>query len=116
MPVPGSDSAWSIGNGVHLQQYSLSRSSFSGALPDLASQVTVEVLLRSKGAKLRGSNPFPPCPGEAGLATFSMPAGKTLQEGFAIKDGTAIRTLYLRPIAAPPDPNVTVAMQNVLCR
>lgn len=115
-PVAGSNAQWERGVGGLRQTYAYSRSSYSGMLPDLASQVTVVALLQHPGAKLEGANvPFAPCPGMAGVATFRLRAGKVLQEGFAVRDGRAIRTEYVRPAATPADPNVTAAMQNVLC-
>jgi hypothetical protein len=88
---------------------------FSGMLPDLASQVTIDALLRHRGARLRSSIPLNPCPGAAGLATFTLAGGRTLQEGFAVHDGRALRATYTRPSTAPADPAVAAAMQNLLC-
>ncbi len=107
--------SWSYGGGAALQEYSYSREAYSGALPDLASQVTVDVLTRYRGAKLLGSVPFEPCPGLAGVARFALPGSKQLEIGFSARIGAAIRTRYLRPAGAPQDPNVTAAMQDVLC-
>jgi hypothetical protein len=114
-PVAGSADAWSSGSGAGLQLYSFSRTSFSGSLQDLASQVTVDVITGRGGAKLVGSDPFAPCPGEAGLARFSLRSGRLLQVGFSVRDGSATRATYVRPVRARPDPNVARAMQNVLC-
>jgi hypothetical protein len=86
-----------------------------GTLPDLASAVAIDVLLHNHGAKLRSSEPLAPCPGAAGVATVRLSGGKTLQEGFAVHDAWAVRTVYTRPAAAQPDPSVEAAMQNVLC-
>jgi len=113
--IPGSTDAWSQGRAAARQEYSYSRKRFAGALPDLASAVAIDVLLHNHGAKLRRSEPFAPCPGAAGVATVGLSGGKTLQEGFAVHDARAVRTVYTLPAAAPPDPNVQVAMQNVLC-
>jgi hypothetical protein len=88
---------------------------FSGALPDLASQVAIDVVLQHRGAKLRSSNPLGPCPGAAGLATFTLPENETLQEGFAVHDGQARRATYVRPGGASADPAIATAMQNLLC-
>jgi hypothetical protein len=84
-------------------------------LQDLASAVAIDVLLHNRGAKLRSSEPFAPCPGAAGVATVSLPGGKTLWEGFAVHDALAVRTVYVLPVVAQADPNVQAAMQNVLC-
>jgi hypothetical protein len=114
-PVPGEQNAWRHGTGPTLQTYEYRRTDFSGALPDLASQVTVDALIQHPGARLRSSNPLGPCPGAAGLATFSLSGGRVLQEGFAVHDGQAIRTVYMRPAGQRADSNVLTAMQNVLC-
>lgn len=106
--------AWTRGDGAAQQQYGYSSASFSGSLQDLASQVTIDTLMR-RGGRLHGSLPFAPCPGAAGVATFALPGGRVLEAGFAVHDGRAIRTSYTRPAAAPPDSNVTSAMQSVLC-
>ncbi len=71
--------------------------------------------MRHQGAKYGGSVPFAPCPGAAGVATFQLRDRTTLQEGFAVEDGYSIRTTYVRPAGTPIDPNVTQAMQNLLC-
>jgi hypothetical protein len=113
--IPGSSDAWSQGRGGARQEYSYTRKRFSGALQDLASSVTIDVLLHNHGAKLRSSEPFAPCPGAAGVATVSLPGGKTLREGFAVHDALAVRAVYALPADAQPDPKVQVAMQNVLC-
>ena len=84
-------------------------------LQDLASAVAIDVLLQHRGAKLRSSEPFAPCPAAAGVATVSLPEGATLMEGFAVRDAVAVRTVYRLPAGAQPDPNVQIAMQNVLC-
>jgi hypothetical protein len=84
-------------------------------LQDLASAVAIDVLLHNRGAKLRSSEPFAPCPGAAGVAMVALPGGQTLQEGFAARDALAVRTVYALPAAAQPDPKVQIAMQNVLC-
>jgi hypothetical protein len=115
MAIPGSSDAWSHGNGAARQEYSYSRKRFAGALQDLASGVAIDTLLRNPGAKLRSSKPFAACPGAAGIATFSLRGGMTLEEGFAVHDALAVRTVYTLPAGAQPDPNVIAAMQNVLC-
>lgn len=114
-PIPGASAAWTLGTGEAQQQYSLTRQPYSGMLHDLASSVTIDVLLRHSGARLHGSLPLAACPGAAGIATFSLRGGKLLQEGFAVHDGQATRAAYIRPEEAPSDPAVAGAMQNALC-
>lgn len=114
-PIPGATNAWSAGSGAKAQEYRYSKTSFGGALPDLASSVTIDALTRYHGAKFLGSNPFPPCPGAAGIATFRLADRRTLQEAFAVRDGQAIRIGYSRPAGTPVDPSVVPAMQAALC-
>jgi hypothetical protein len=114
-PVPGASGAWSSGSGPNGQQYVYSKKRFAGMLPDLASQVTINALMQNRGAKFRGSVPFAPCPGAAGVATFQLRDRITLQEGFAVRNGEAVRVTYIRPSGTPVDPSVTQAMQNALC-
>jgi hypothetical protein len=113
--VPGATSAWYTGSGTTAQDYSYAKKNFSGSLQDLASQVTIDNLMGHRGARFLGSVPFPACPGAAGVASFSLAEGRTLQQGFAVRDGRAIRTTYLRPAGTSADPNVTQAMQTALC-
>ena len=114
-PIPGASAAWSSGSGAAAQEYYYTQKKFGGALQDLASQVTIEELLQHHGAKFRGSVPFAPCPGAAGVATFAFAGRTTLQEGFAVRHGQAVRVIYIRPTGAPVDPSVAKAMQSVLC-
>lgn len=114
-PAGTAQHAWRRGSGASLQTYAYTVRSFSGMLPDLASQVAIDVVLQHRGAKLRSSNPLPPCPGAAGLATFTLPEDKTLEEGFAVHDGQARRATYVRPSGTAADPAVATAMQNLLC-
>jgi hypothetical protein len=115
-PVPGASGAWSTGSGPATQEYFYLKEKYAGVLSDLASQVTIDVLMRRHGARLRGSVPFAPCPGAAGVATFQLPDRTTLQEGFTVRDGQAIRVSYVRPAGTQVNPEVTQAMQDVLCR
>jgi hypothetical protein len=113
--VAGKNGAWTLGTGSQAQEYRYGVASFAGTLQDLASQVTIDALTGKRGAKLQGSNPFGPCPGAAGVATFRLANRRTLQAGFAVRDGRAVRTSYIRPMGTPVDPDVLQAMQNVLC-
>jgi hypothetical protein len=113
--MSGASAAWTTGTGANAQEYSYVRKQFNGTLQDLASAVTIDVLLRNRGAKLAGSAPFAPCPGTAAVATFIVPGGKTLEQGFATRDNLSVQTTYVRPSKAPADPAVTAAMQSSLC-
>ncbi|MGA9944920.1 MAG: hypothetical protein WBE79_00125 [Candidatus Cybelea sp.] len=114
-PVPGASGAWTTGSGETAQQYSYVKTPFGGGLQDLASQVTIDNLMRHRGARFHGSVPFPACPGAAGVASFSLPDQTTVQEGFAVHDGQAVRVRYVRPTGAKADPSATQAMESVLC-
>jgi len=113
--VPGAVTTWTTGSGANRQQYAYVRAQFGGTLQDLASAVTIDVLLHYRAARLKESVPFPPCPGAAGVATFTLPNGLTLQDGFTVRNGQSVRTSYIRPSGQPVDPNVTDAMQSALC-
>lgn len=113
-PMPGASAAWTSG-GAKAQEYFYARRLFGGTLQDLASTVTIQVLLRHRGARFKGSVPFAPCPGAAGVATFTLPDGETVEEGIAVSGNQSIRTTYVRPAGAPSDPNVAEAMQSALC-
>lgn len=113
--MPGASAAWTSGSGATAQEYRYVQREFGGTLQDLASSVTIDVLLHHRGAKLQASVPVTACPGTAGVATFALPGGKTLEEGFAARDNRAVQTTYLRPTGTPADPAVTAAMQSSLC-
>jgi hypothetical protein len=114
-PMPGASAAWTSGSGANAQEYRYVRRQFSGTLQDLASSVTIDALLKHRGAKLQNSLPFAPCPGTAAVATFTLPGGKTLEEGFAARDSQSVQTTYTRPSGTSADPAVRAAMQNSLC-
>jgi len=113
--MPGESDAWSSGTGANLSEYFYEKKPYGGSLSDLASRVTIDALMRHPGAKLQGSVPFAPCPGAAGVATVRLRDDMTMQEGFAVRDGQAIRTTYVRPTGTPVAPAVTEAMKSSLC-
>jgi hypothetical protein len=114
-PMPGASDAWSNGNGSSAQEYRYTRKAFAGTLADLASVVTIDALLRHRGAKSSGSLPFAACPVLAGVATFALSDGGTLQEGFTVRNGVSLRISYSRPSGSPVDSNAAAAMQRALC-
>ena len=114
-PIAGEANAWSSGSGSRLQEYRLNTAPFSGTLQDLASQVTIETLTRHRGAKFDGSEPFRPCPGAAGVATFRLPAARRLEAAFSVEGGRAVRVAYVRPLGAATDPAAGDAMRRALC-
>lgn len=88
------------------------------SLSDLASQVTTDTLLQYRGAKLRKAEPFPPCPGEAGEQSFTVPAARgaaVLQIAFTVWNGTAKTASYRRPAKAPNDPAAMEALRRTVC-
>jgi hypothetical protein len=114
-PMPGASGAWSTGTGSSASEYVYGKTPYSGNLQDLASRTTIDALMQHPGAKFRGSVPFAPCPGAAGVATFALGNGTTLQEGFSARRASAVRIRYTRPAGTAVDPAVTEAMQNALC-
>ena len=113
--VPGTSGAWTTGSGSTHQEYYYTKTAFGGGLQDLASRITIDALMRNRGARLQGSLPFGPCPGAAGVATFRLYAGATMQVGFAVRNGQAIQIRYLRPTGTGVDPAAAAAMQTTLC-
>jgi hypothetical protein len=101
------------------QHFTVSQTgSSSGSLSDLASQVTTDTLLRHKGAKLLSAVPFPPCPGEAGEQTFSVPARggpDVLHVAFTQWNGKTTIASYERPAKASDDPAAVDALRKAVC-
>ncbi len=113
-PVAGDPNAWTTGAGTATQTYAYAEHSFGGALPDLASQVTIDAVLHHHARMLR-SEPFAPCPGLAGVARFVLPGGGSLTEGFRVLDGRSVRVTYQRGAGVAADPAVDEAMKSALC-
>jgi hypothetical protein len=87
-------------------------------LGDLASQVTTDMLLSNKGARMLRADRYPGCPGEAGLQTFAVRApGETevLRVAFTQWNGTIVTTTYRRPSAALDDPAAVTALTRSVC-
>jgi hypothetical protein len=114
-PIRGAQGGWTTGTGSNTQIYLYARRSFGGTLQDLASQETINVLLRYRGARFLRSDPFGSCPGAAGLATFKLQGARILERGFSVQNGHAVEVTYLRPASAPPDAAATAAMKGALC-
>ena len=114
--MPGASDEWEKGSAPNAQEYRYTQKPFTGSLQDLASVVTIDALLRHRGAKSKGSRPFAACPGLAGVASFTLPDDSVLQEGFTVRDGVSVRVTYSRPAGSPVDSNAAAAMQNALCR
>ncbi len=108
---PGAASTW--GNGER-QTYAYSNEPFSGTLQDLAQREIVNATLGKRGVKFVKSDVFAPCPGVAAIATFAG-GGLTLQDAFAVENGSAVVVRYDRPTDAHDDPAALAAMQRALC-
>lgn len=84
----------------------------------MASEVTLNTILRYKSAKLLKAEPFPACPGEAGRQTFRLPTARgpaLLQVAFTQWTGTAVTVSYERPAAEPDRAEATDAMRRSVC-
>lgn len=91
---------------------------FRGTLQDLASAITTNTLLSRKGAKFVRSDPFPACPGEAGIQTFTIPAAKSediLRVAFTQWNGAALTASYQRPISSSENTDALQAMTRTVC-
>ncbi|HEV2260898.1 MAG TPA: hypothetical protein VGR69_01245 [Candidatus Rubrimentiphilum sp.] len=98
-----------------MQWLTISSQPFSGTLKDLASQTTINVVLRNRSAHFTGANTFSPCPGEAGLQTFRQD-GKILQAAFSVWNGQAVTVVYSRPASAADDKAALAAMAGNVCQ
>lgn len=112
--LPGSEATWTNGTGAERQTYAYDKASFAGTLQDLAQREIVNTTLRDRALKFVKSDVFHPCPGLAGIATFSG-GGQTVQDAFAVESGNAIVVRYQRPSAAHDDPAAVAAVQRALC-
>lgn len=110
----GATATWVSGTGADRQTYAYSKEAFSGTLQDLAQREIVNAALRKPSVKFVKSDVFQPCPGVAAVATFAG-SGQTLQDAFAVENGSAVVVRYVRPTAARADPAALAAMQRVLC-
>jgi hypothetical protein len=112
----GAGAAFTARPGEHFTMKRTANS--SGTLGDVASQVTTDTLLHDKGARLLRSEPFPPCPGEAGDQTFTVPTPHgeaVLRVAFTQWNGTKTIASYERPAKAPDDPNAMQALRRAVC-
>ncbi|HTX55841.1 MAG TPA: hypothetical protein VMD47_01935 [Candidatus Acidoferrales bacterium] len=105
---------WVQGSGAAQERYVSTSTAFSGSLKDLASQETINVILRYPGAHFVSSVPLAACPGEAGLATFRSRKA-TIESAFSVQNDRALTILYERPAGAKPSDAVTSALGAALC-
>jgi hypothetical protein len=105
---------WVQGSGPAQQRYVTSSAAFGGSLKDLASQETINVILRYPGAHFVSSIPLADCPAQAGLATFRSPK-QIVEAAFSVQNGQAVTILYSRPAGTEPSKDVAPAMSAALC-
>lgn len=96
------------------QVFTATSKPFDGTTKDLASQITLDTVLKRHGKLLR-TVAFPPCPGEAGVQTYSIPPSTLLTIAYAAYGDKALTASYSRPKNAPEDPAATDAMRSTVC-
>lgn len=114
----GANTVWFSPTDPREEYTATSNPNANGTLKDLASQVTTNVILRHKGAKFVKAQPYPTCPGEAGMQTFTIngPKGEDiLRVGFTQWNGAALTASYQRPANKPDDRRALEAMTSTVC-
>ncbi len=100
------------------ETYRVQTRPFTGSLKDLASSETIDTVLRNKGARYVSSDPFPGCPGEAGILTFHI-SGATgseiREEAFTVFNQQSIVVTATRPATQPLEGAVRSAMGENVC-
>lgn len=86
----------------------------AGSISDLASAQAVATVQRYSGAHLIDSVPFAACPGEAGLARYTV-GGDALEIAFTVYHGNAITAEYRRPMRAPEAAAALAALRESVC-
>jgi hypothetical protein len=104
---------WTKPNAAN-QTFVYSSKPFDGTTKDLASQITLDIVLKRHGKLLR-TVAFAPCPGEAGLQTYRIPPATLLLIAYAAYGDKALTATYTRPASAPEDPAALAAMQKSVC-
>lgn len=97
------------------ERYTYRSTAYVGGLQSLASELAVDTVQRYSGSRLLRSIPFPACPGEAGLATYTLPGGRLLEVAFTVINGNAIDAEYLRPRSIGEAPAAITAMRQAVC-
>lgn len=114
----GANTVWYSPTDPREQYVVTSNPNANGTLKDLASQVTTNTILRHKGAKFVKAEPYPICPGEAGMQTFTMQGPKgpeILRVAFTQWNGAALTASYQRPENKPDDRRALAAMTSTVC-
>jgi hypothetical protein len=115
----GNDGSWTRGNQVYRTQ----TKPFNGTLKELASQETIDAVLRDPKLHLVKIVPYPDCPGLGGLMLFSgtgtaahaASGPVTLLKAFVIRDSQATLITYSRPAALPADADALRAIRSAIC-
>ena len=100
------------------ETYRVQKRPFTGTLKDLASSETIDTVLRHKGARYVSSDPFPACPGEAGILTFHIRSAKgseIREEAFTVFNQQSIAVTATRPATQPLERAVRSAMGKNVC-
>ena len=87
---------------------------FDGTTKDLASQITLDTVLKRHG-KLLHTVAFPPCPGEAGLQTYRLRPSTLLTVAYAAYGDKALTATYSRPEKAGEDAAAMDAIRRTVC-
>lgn len=127
-PQPAHPDGWKAQSGAALawvapedprERYTASRDpGWNGSLKDLSSQVATNIILQYKGARLVRTDPFPACPGEAGVQTFALSGfhgHEVLRAAFTQWSGPAVTIIYRRPGELPDDKAAVDAMTRAVC-
>lgn len=116
----GANPVWFNPQRPREQYMSFRQEHFNGSLKDLASLTTTNVILRHRGSRYVNGVPLPACPGEAGLQTYTLPAGAghpsdLLKVAFTVWNNTAITIEYERPSKASDSKSAMQAMAESVC-
>lgn len=116
----GGNPVWFNPKNPREQYMTTSTTNAYGTLKDVASTVSANAILQHPGAKFVSGIPFPGCPGEAGLQTFSLPPGpghgkERLQVAFTIWNGKALTSQYEGPVNERPSAQAMHAMLESVC-
>lgn len=106
---------WATASDAGPERYAYVSVPTTGSLSDLASSQAIATVERFHGSRLLSSAPFPACPGEAGLARYTLPGGEVLEVAFTVYQGSATTVFYRRPKSLPDAPSVTAAMRQTVC-
>lgn len=112
--VSGKSGSWTLGSGTIQQSYRVVSAPFNGSLAALGARETIAVVLGNHGTRMRSTMPFAPCPGAAGVATFTA-GTRIIEAAYAIRDGRGITIRYVRPANVSESAVVQAAMQRTLC-